>query len=114
MTEISAKYERLIQDLRQDFRPQREWGEGRGVFLVIGHFLVGIAAGAWLFGLAFSYTWALVIAFLLAGAGGVAHLAFLGRPERFWKMARHVRTSWISRGFVGLVLFLAGARALPP
>ena len=36
MAEISVKYERLIQDLRRDFRPQREWGEGRGVFLVIG------------------------------------------------------------------------------
>jgi formate-dependent nitrite reductase membrane component NrfD len=115
MTEISAKYERLIQDLRQDFRPQREWGEGRGVFLVVGHFLVGVAAGAWLFGLAFSYIWGLAIAFVLAGAGGLAHLAFLGRPERFWKMARHVRTSWISRGFVGLTLFLAGAALyLPP
>src|SRR5215831_14879496 len=66
MTEISTKYERLIQDLRGDFRPQREWGEGRGVFLVVGHFLVGVAAGAWLFGLAFSYTPGLAIAFLLA------------------------------------------------
>jgi formate-dependent nitrite reductase membrane component NrfD len=115
MSEISAKYERLIQDLRQDFRPQREWGEGRGVLLVIGHFLVGVAAGTWLFGLAFSYAWGLVIAFMLAGAGGIAHLAFLGRPERFWKMAWHVRTSWISRGFVGLTLFLTGAALyLPP
>ncbi len=115
MTEISAKYERLIQDLRQDFRPQREWGEGRGLFLVVGHFLVGVAAGAWLFGLAFADLRGLVIAFLLAGAGGIAHLAFLGRPERFWRMARHVRTSWISRGFVGLALFLVGAALyLPP
>jgi formate-dependent nitrite reductase membrane component NrfD len=115
MTEISSKYERLIQDLRQDFRPQREWGEGRGVFLVVGHFLVGVAAGAWLFGLAFSYAPGLIIAFLLAGAGGVAHLAFLGRPERFWKMAWHIRTAWISRGFLGLALFLAGAALyLPP
>jgi formate-dependent nitrite reductase membrane component NrfD len=115
MTEISTKYERLIQDLRRDFRPQREWGEGRGVFLVIGHFLVGVAAGAWLFGLIFSYTPGLAIAFVVAGAGGIAHLAFLGRPERFWKMARHVRTAWISRGFVGLALFLAGAALyLPP
>jgi formate-dependent nitrite reductase membrane component NrfD len=115
MSEISAKYERLIGDLRRDFRPQREWGEGRGLFLVIGHFLVGVAAGAWLFGLLFNHTWGLVIAFLLAGGGGIAHLAFLGRPERFWKMARHVRTAWISRGFVGLALFLAGAALyLPP
>jgi formate-dependent nitrite reductase membrane component NrfD len=109
MTDISAKYERLIQDMRQDFRPQREWGEGRGVFLVVGHFLVGVAAGAWLFGLIFSYLPGLVAGFVLAGAGGIAHLAFLGRPERFWKMARHVRTSWIARGFIGLSLFLAGA-----
>jgi formate-dependent nitrite reductase membrane component NrfD len=115
MTEISAKYERLIQDLRRDFRPQREWGEGRGIFLVIGHFLVGIAAGAWLFGLLFAYPPGLVAGFLLAGAGGIAHLAFLGRPERFWKMVRHVRTAWISRGFIGLSLFLLGAVLyLPP
>lgn len=115
MTEISAKYEQLIQDLRRDFRPQREWGEGRGLFLVIGHFLVGVAAGAWLFGLIFHYTPGLVAGFLLAGGGGIAHLAFLGRPERVWKMVRHVRTAWISRGFIGLALFLTGAAFyLPP
>jgi len=115
MADISAKYERLIEDLRQEFRPQREWGEGRGVFLVIGHFLVGVAGGAWLFGLMFAYLPGLVGGFLLAGAGGVAHLAFLGRPERFWKMVRHVRTAWISRGFIGLSLFLVGGVLyLPP
>jgi len=115
MSEISAKYERLIADLRQDFRPQREWGEGKGIFLVIGHFLVGIAAGAWLFGLWFSYPPGLVVAYVLAGIAGLAHLAFLGRPERFWKMARHVRTAWIARGFLGLSAFLLGATLyLPP
>ena len=30
------KYEQLIDDLRQDYRPQRDGGEGRGIFLVIG------------------------------------------------------------------------------
>jgi len=115
MTDISIKYERLIQDMRQEFRPQREWGEGRGLFLVIGHFLVGVAAGAWLFGLLFAYLPGLIAGFFLAGGGGIAHLAFLGRPGRFWKMVRHVRTAWISRGFIGLSLFLAGAALyLPP
>jgi formate-dependent nitrite reductase membrane component NrfD len=115
MTEISAKYERLIGDLRQEYRPQREWGEGRGVFLVIGHFLVGVGAGAWLFGLVFAYPLGLIAGFLLAGAGGLAHLLFLGRPERFWRMAWHVRTAWIARGFIGLSLFLLGALLyLPP
>ena len=115
MTEISAKYEQLIQDLRRDFRPQREWGEGRGLFLVIGHFLVGVAAGAWLFGLIFNYTPGLIAGFILAGGGGIAHLAFLGRPERVLNMMYRVRTAWISRGFVGLALFLVGAALyLPP
>jgi formate-dependent nitrite reductase membrane component NrfD len=115
MPDISAKYEQLIADLRQDFRPQREWGEGRGLFLVIGHFLVGVAAGAWLFGLLLNYPPGLIAGFFLAGVGGIAHLGFLGRPERFWKMARHVKTAWVARGFVGLTLFLAGsALYLPP
>lgn len=109
MSEISAKYDQLIQDLRRDYRPQREWGEGRGLFLVVGHFLVGVAAGTWLLGLIFDHLPGLLAAFVLAGAGGLAHLAFLGRPDRFWRMVRHVRTSWISRGFVGLSLFLVGA-----
>lgn len=115
MTGINVKYERLIGDLRREFRPQREWGQGRGLFLVIGHFLVGVAAGAWLLGLLFEYVPGLIAAFLLAGAGGIAHLAFLGRPERFWRMARQVKTAWVARGFWGLLLFLSGAALyLPP
>jgi sulfite dehydrogenase (quinone) subunit SoeC len=101
--------------LRRDFRPQREWGEGRGLFLVIGHVLVGVAAGAWLFGLIFNYAPGLIAGFLLAGGGGIAHLAFLGRPERFLNMVHRFRTAWISRGFIGLTLFLiGGVLYLPP
>lgn len=102
------RYDQLIEDLRADFRPQREWGEGRGLFLVIGHFFVGIAGGTWLMGTIYDVPVALVIAFLLGGLGGLAHLLFLGRPERAFGMVRHWRTSWISRGFYGLSLFLVG------
>ena len=104
----SQRYDRLIADLRSDFRPQREWGEGRGLLLVVGHFLVGIAGGAWLMGTIYHVPAALVVGFVLGGFGGLAHLAFLGRPERALKMMRHWRTSWISRGFWGLGLFLVG------
>ena len=104
-----TKYEQLIQDLRSELRPQREWGEGRGIFLVVGHFVVGVAAGTWLFGLIFGLREALALAFALAAAGGAFHLAFLGRPMRALNMLRRLKTSWISRGFLGLSLFLAGA-----
>lgn len=109
MTHSRVKYEQMLQDLRTDLRPQREWGEGRGLFLVIGHFVVGIAAGAWLFSLVFSQPAGLLAAFGLAALGGIAHLGFLGKPDRFWRMATRARTSWISRGFIGLSLFLVGA-----
>ncbi len=109
MTQSRAKYEQFIQDLKKDYRPQRDWGEGRGVFLVVGHFVVGIAAGTWLFSLYFGNADGLATALVLAALGGLAHLKFLGRPSRAWRMATSVRTSWISRGFIGLNLFLLGA-----
>ena len=109
MRATRVKYEQLIGDLRSELRPQREWGEGRGILLVIGHFVVGVGAGAWLFSLWYGSRAGLVVAFALAALGGLAHLGFLGRPERFWKMPAHWRTSWISRGFIGLAAFLAGA-----
>ena len=109
--EISAKYEQLIQDLRRDFRPQREWGEGRGLFLVIGHFLVGVAAGAWLFGLIFNYTPGLIAGFILAGGGGIAHLAFLGRPERVLNMVTAFAPHGSRADLSGLRYSLSGPRS---
>lgn len=107
MAIVSGRYEQLIEDLKVEYRPQREWIERQGLFLIVGHFLSGVAAGTWFFSLLFDFRLGLAAAYLLAGASGLAHLAFLGRPERFWKMWR-AKNSWIGRGFVGLSLFLLG------
>ena len=107
MAITSGRYEQLIQDLRAEVRPQREWIERQGLFLIVGHFLSGIAAGTWLFSLIFNFQAGLAVAYCIAALSGAAHLAFLGRPGRFWKMW-HARNSWIARGFVGLTLFLSG------
>jgi len=103
------KYDQLLQDLRSDLRPQREWCEGRGIFMVIGHFVVGVAGGTWLLSLYYGARLGLALAFVLGAAGGLLHLATLGHPGRAWKMLRQFRRSWISRGFVGLSIFLVGA-----
>ena len=108
MSATRASYERLIDDLRSDFRPQRSWGEGRTLFLIIGHFVSGIADGAWLLGLLYASPACLALAWMLGGAGGVAHLINLGRPGRFWRMMTQPGRSWVSRGFWGLSLFLIG------
>lgn len=109
MEHTRAKYDQLIKDMRGDLRPQREWSEGRGIFMVIGHFVVGVAGGTWLFSLIYGDALGLALAFVLGGVGGLLHLANLGRPARALKMALQFRTSWISRGFFGLSLFLVGA-----
>jgi len=104
----TARYDRLLADLGATFRPQRHWIEGRGLLLILGHFLSGVGAGAWLFSLWLGYTPGLVLAVAAVAAAGLAHLFFLGHPERFWKMFR-ARTSWIARGFLGMNVFMAGA-----
>lgn len=94
-----------VTDLGERFRPQREWGEGRGFLLVLAHFLTGSGAGSWLFSVPFGFDLGLVAGFVLVALGGVAHLLFLGHPERFWRMVTRFASSWISRGLVGMLLF---------
>jgi len=108
METTRAKYEQLIGDLRTELRPQREWSQGRGIFMVIGHFVVGVAGGTWLFSLLYGNRMGLTFAFVLGALGGVLHLLNLGHPGRAWKMVLQFRRSWVSRGFLGLSLFLAG------
>ncbi|MBI2203040.1 MAG: polysulfide reductase NrfD [Candidatus Rokubacteria bacterium] len=107
-------HDRLLTDLGATFRPQREWAEGPGLYLIAGHFLTGIGAGTWLFALLFDVVPGLVVAIAAVALGGLAHLKFLGRPARFWRMVR-ARHSWIARGFIGMNVFVAGAvlAALP-
>ncbi len=108
MTSGQLKYEKFMVDLTREYRPQREWAEGRGLYLIIGHFLVGVAGGAWIFGHLFDHPASLVCSFFLAVGGGLCHLINLGRPERFWRMMRCIRTSWVARGFWGISFFMVG------
>jgi formate-dependent nitrite reductase membrane component NrfD len=115
MPSADALRQRLT-DLNLTYRPQREWAEGRGLLVVVAHFFSGVGAGAWLFSVALDYDGGLVISTAIMGLAGVAHLAFLGRWQRFWRIALRPQSSWISRGLWGLAIFLAGAipYALPP
>jgi len=98
-------------DLGERFRPQREWSEGRGLLLIAAHFLTGTGAGCWLFAIVFDLAVGLPVGLFLVVIGAGAHLLFLGRPERFWRMMTRFSSSWISRGFVGMTLFIPVAFA---
>lgn len=96
----------LAADLQVRFRPQRQWVQGRGLFLIVAHFLSGIGAGAWLLAALGTGTVGLLAGWVLVGLGGLAHLLFLGRWTRFWRMIARADSSWISRGLLGITLFL--------
>ena len=101
------------EDLGRVYRPQREWVEGRGVLIVVAHFLSGVGAGAWLLSAWFGYVAGAWLGLAFVGAlSGVAHLAFLGRPERFWRIVRRPHESWISRGIWSIGVFLASGGSL--
>ncbi len=72
------------RDLRAEFRPQREWIDGRGLLIVIAHFFSGIGAGAWLWSTLYDFDVGRWLAFgCVVGLSGVAHLAFLGRWDPY-------------------------------
>jgi formate-dependent nitrite reductase membrane component NrfD len=102
----------LRRDLAQVYRPQREWIEGRGVLIVVAHFFSGVGAGAWLLSACFGLRLGLWLGLASVGVcSGLAHLAFLGRPERFWRILRRPNASWISRGIWSIGIFLASGGA---
>lgn len=109
----SDRLQLLRSDLARVYRPQREWIEGRGVLIVVAHFLSGVGAGAWLLSAWLGYAAGAWLGLLCVGAlSGVAHLAFLGRPERFWRIVRRPHASWISRGIWSIGLFLLSGASL--
>jgi formate-dependent nitrite reductase membrane component NrfD len=99
----------IYSDLEAVYRPERVWAEGRAFALVLAHFLSGAGAGAWLLGLVLDIRLTLTLGLASVVLGGFVHLAFLGHPERAWKMMRRPQSSWISRGLWSMLLFVPTA-----
>ena len=96
-----------LDDFRVGYDYVKEWTEGRGLFLLLAMFLGGVGGGAFIASAIVDWKAGLAIALILVAVGkGTSHLADLGHPMRAWMMVRRVRTSWISRGFWFMMLFL--------
>lgn len=80
------------------------------MLIVVAHFFSGVGAGAWLWSVFFDYPLGRALASVTVVVfSGIAHMAFLGRWERFWRMLRRPHQSWISRGIWGIGIFTIGA-----
>lgn len=89
--------------------PAREWSEGKGALIAVAMFLGGIAGGTYLVSLFFNNIWGMLVAWIFAAAMGLFDMAHLKKPMRFWRIAFRANSSWISRGFLFVILFLGAA-----
>ena len=91
------------------YTPQRDWIEGHGILIAFALFFGGIAGGLYLVSLYFGSLLGMFIAWILAMVTGLTDMAHLSKPMRFWRMILKPNTSWISRGFIFIWLFLGAA-----
>ena len=107
-------------------RAQLEWGFGgrrkvRDGALLIALFIGGIGAGQFVVStlifkdFPFSAQSAVIGMILVAVGKSAAHLVYLGRPARFFRLFMRPRSSWISRGLIAMIiLIVSGAAYLAP
>jgi formate-dependent nitrite reductase membrane component NrfD len=89
---------------------QTEWITRRGILLWLAMYAGGLGGGLYLVSLYFSsFVGMLVSLLIVAGLKGGFHLAYLGKPLRFWRILFRPKTSWLSRGFIFVVCFVGFA-----
>jgi formate-dependent nitrite reductase membrane component NrfD len=96
-------------DFMVKYTQQREWIEGHGILVAFAMFFGGISGGLYLSSLYFDSMWGMGVAWVLAALAGLVDMAHLSKPLRFWRMALKPGSSWISRGFILIFLFLGAA-----
>jgi formate-dependent nitrite reductase membrane component NrfD len=88
------------------YTQQKNWIDGRGNFIAFAFFLGGISGGLFMAAAYFDSISGMFIAWLLSLAMGISYLIHLGQPSQSWRMFMKPRTSWISRGFIFIMLFI--------
>ncbi len=89
------------------FEAQSQWR----FLILVAFFTGGFGAGLYIASWALDFSLGMILGLLMvAFIKGGAHIAYLGRPERFWRALKRPRTSWISRGIISMGVFvIAGA-----
>jgi formate-dependent nitrite reductase membrane component NrfD len=96
-------------DFMVKYTPQTDWIEGHGILIAFAFFFGGISGGLYLSSLYFNSVLGMFVAWLLAMVTGLIDMAHLSKPTRFWRMVLKPKTSWITRGFIFIILFIGCA-----
>ena len=88
------------------YTQQKNWIDGRGNFIAFAFFLGGISGGLFLAAAYFDNLLGMFIAWILSLCMGISYMIHLGQPLQSWRMFMKPKTSWISRGFIFIMLFI--------
>lgn len=103
----------MIQERPWDFMVKdthsRDWTEGMGAMITVAFFCGGIAGGLYLYSLYLNNFWGMFIGWTFALAMGISDLVHLHNKSILWKIALRPNSSWISRGFLFVILFIGSA-----
>lgn len=90
-----------------NYTRQTEWIDRRGIFLWIAFYAGGLGGGLYLVSLFFNSLWGMFISWLIIGViKGGAHIIYLGKPLRFWRIVTRPHSSWLARGILFVFGFL--------
>jgi formate-dependent nitrite reductase membrane component NrfD len=90
-----------------NYTRQTEWIDRRGIFLWIAFYAGGLGGGLYLVSLYFNSLWGMFISWLIiAVIKGGAHLIYLGKPLRFWRIILRPNSSWLARGIIFVFTFI--------
>ncbi len=96
-----------IHEWMINYTRQTEWIDRRGIFLWIAFYAGGLGGGLYLVSLYFNSLWGMFISWLIiAVIKGGAHLIYLGKPLRFWRIILRPNTSWLARGIIFVFMFI--------
>jgi len=90
--------------------PQTEWIERRGILVWIAEVFTSLGAGLYLASLFYNNLWGMAAAWLIIMFLKVPlHLAYFGKPLRFWRTLIPItsswKTSWFTRGINFTIYF---------
>jgi len=90
-----------------NYTRQTEWIDRRGILLWIAFYAGGLGGGLYLVSLYFNSLWGMFISWLIiAVIKGSAHLIYLGKPLRFWRIVFRPQSSWLARGIIFVFMFV--------
>jgi formate-dependent nitrite reductase membrane component NrfD len=90
--------------------PQREWIERRGMMVWIAEVFTSLGSGLFLVSLFMNSWWGMVVGWMIIMFLKLpVHLAYFGKPLRFWRtlppFSNAWKTSWFARGILFTIFF---------